>query len=93
MGKRTRMEMNEEMRAIAIVKDFGNILKEIERLEERMAKLSDEKDVLLAMLESKRADDTMLHADLTAKYGEGSIDLRTFEWVNKDKEDERIQDA
>ena len=53
----------------------------IEGLDEHIAQMQARKDALLTELESTRADDTMLHADLESLYGPGRLDAQTLEWV------------
>ena len=86
MEKRTPLTADEQLKTIKVLHEFKDIHAQIKKLEDKMKSIGEEKDLLLTLLETKRGDDVMLHADLELKYGEGKIDLTTFEWVNGKQE-------
>lgn len=79
--KRKLLKSEDQARAVGIMMRFRSLHMGIEGLDEHIAQMQARKDALLTELESTRADDTMLHADLESLYGPGRLDAQTLEWV------------
>lgn len=72
---------------IGFLTRYKSIHEHIGRLEEKMAKIQEEKDDLLKDLELARTDEQFFMSQLEAQYGPGMIDPRTLRWVTKETTD------
>lgn len=64
--------------------NYKDIHGKIADLETQLKEMQERKEMLVTELELARADEEMLIADMTMKYGPGRLDPKTLEWVEEE---------
>ena len=69
----------------SLVNNYSSVHKEIEILEESINSFKEKQDRLISELEDLRSKEQAFYKHLNSKYGEGSINVNTFEYELKNK--------
>jgi hypothetical protein len=79
--KRHTLTETENREASSIIENYREIEKELTDVQEQLLQLDFQKEQLLLRLDETRKAEEDYFISLTEKYGEGKLDLLTFEYV------------
>lgn len=71
----------EKKSLIRISDNYKSVYSDIELVEKQLLKLIDKKEELLAILEGTRKKEWEIYSQLEERYGKGSIDPQTLNWI------------
>ena len=78
---RTKLEEKEYNKASEIVQKYRTLEQNFHSVQEELELLDRKKTVLLELLDNIQSEEQFFFDELTSKYGEGKLDLLTFEYV------------
>lgn len=82
---RYRLTEKENTEALAIVEKYRDIEKDLNVVQAQLLELDTKKEELLASLDENKKLEDQYFSRLSKKYGEGKLDLLTFDYVTKPK--------